>query len=214
MHCLPLCSSFLNRTLLAGTCPAFAEWSHFQLCIQLCFTKLFEKQSWFFCNNAKQTEDATFFVQSDMWRTASAHGYRALCRASAEAVASSAARSHTRALCVAQPVWSPALALLKNAPAALSPRVQHIFSPTLMSGSCRWRTGVSTCLLASLQSDSVCTRDLAAVHGHKIKTSDVSPSFMVNSSTPVHGRPSSLACFCRLHSRHALCAQQNRLTQS
>ncbi|DBB18396.1 TPA: hypothetical protein ACH3X3_000047 [Trebouxia sp. C0006] len=78
-----------------------------------------------------------------MLRTVSAHGYRALCRASAEAVASSGACSHTRALCVAQPAWSPALALLGNAPAALFPRVQQTFTPTLISGSCRWRTGLA-----------------------------------------------------------------------
>ncbi len=132
-----------------------------------CLTALF---ACFVSTQERQEMRPSYFVQSDpMLRTASAHAYRALCRASAEAVASSAACSHTRALCVAQPAWSPALTLLGNAPAALFPRAQQTFSPIVISGSCRWRTGVSACLLASLQSNFVYTRDIAAVYGHKIK---------------------------------------------
>ena len=154
---------------LPGHVPLLLERGHVQLCFQLCFKKLSVKQMWFCCINVNQTGDATIFVQSDpMLRTVSAHGYRALCRASAEAVASSGACSPTRALCVAQPAWSPALALLGNAPAALFPRVQQTFTPTLISGSCRWRTGVSACLLASLQSEVVRTIYFAVVHDQQV----------------------------------------------
>lgn len=192
IRCLPLCSSFLNYALLASVArdtPSVATDSLLALRSVLFAASV--------STPSPQDMRPLRFVQSDpMLRTASAHAYRSLCRASAEVVACSAACSHSRALCVAQPAWSPALALLNNTPAALCPRVQQTLVPTLFSGSCRWRTGVSTYLLASLQSGTARTRDFAAVHGHKIKKSDASPKFLIESSTPVHGHLMIVVYFC------------------